>query len=120
MDLGEIIEYCVKFPGSTEDFPFDDVTLTYKVMGKVFILIPTASEELRINLKCNPEHAIELREEYASIIPGFHMNKKHWNTVILDESISRKLLEKMISHSYELVVKSLTKSQKIALAKITE
>ena len=120
MDLGELIEYCVKFKASTEDFPFDEVTLTYKVGGKIFILIPTDSEELRINLKCNPEKAIQLREEHPAIIPGFHMNKKHWNTVILDGSLSRKLLHELIKHSYELVYESLTKAKREEISNMEE
>lgn len=120
MDLGDLIEYCARLKASTEDFPFDEVTLTYKVGGKIFILISTASETLRINLKCNPERAIQLREEFSAIIPGFHMNKKHWNTVVLDGSLPKKLVHEMIAHSYELVYKSLTKAKKEQISNLKE
>lgn len=112
VDLGVITEYCVKKPGVEETFPFDETTLVYKVMGKMFILIPTMSEDLRMNLKCDPEKAMQLRESYEAITPGFHMNKKHWNTVIPDGSISDKMIFELIDHSYDLVVKSLTRKLK--------
>ena len=111
-DLGVITEYCISKKGSEETFPFDEVTLVYKVMGKMFALVPTDREALTLNLKCDPERAEILREEYDGIRPGFHMNKKHWNTVHLDGSVPDKLVFELIDHSYDLVVKSLTRKLK--------
>jgi predicted DNA-binding protein (MmcQ/YjbR family) len=101
--------------GVTEGFPFDNNTLVYKVMGKMFAL--TSVDEFQgINLKCNPEVGVQLREEYSGVQPGYHMNKKHWITVQMDGSISDKLLKSSIDASYDLVAASLTKSQQKALA----
>jgi predicted DNA-binding protein (MmcQ/YjbR family) len=101
-------EYCLSKPGVTESFPFNDTTLVFKVVGKVFAL--AGIENFRqINLKCDPEKAIELRADYNGVIPGFHMNKKHWNTVSIFEDLPTKLIFELIDHSYNLVVLSLTK-----------
>jgi predicted DNA-binding protein (MmcQ/YjbR family) len=98
--------------GVTEEFPFDNNTLVYKVMGKMFAL--THVEEFEgINLKCDPEVGAQLREEYASVQPGYHMNKKHWITVQMDGSISDKLVKSWIDASYELVVASLPKKYRV-------
>jgi len=112
--------YCLQKKGVTEEFPFDETTLAFKVMGKLFALTSLNEVVFRINLKCDPEWAIELRDEYESIIPGYHMNKKHWNTVIINYTIPNDLLKKMIDHSYDLVVKKLTKKQQLALTKMDE
>ncbi len=106
MNIEEIREYCLKKQGVADGFPFDEVTLVFKVAGKMFALA-NLDGELSINLKCNPEKAIELREQYPSVIPGYHMNKVHWNTIIMDGSISDKLVKEWIDHSYELVKSSL-------------
>ena len=106
MDIEWIRSYCLSKPGSEESFPFDDTTLVIKVGGKIFILI-SLEGDFSINLKCDPILAIELREEHPSISPGYHMNKKHWNTVYPDGSLPKKLLLEMIDHSYELVFQSL-------------
>ena len=101
-------------PGVTEEFPFGDSTLVYKVMGKIFAL--TNVEVFKgINLKCDPERAVELREEYFAVQPGYHMNKKHWNTITMDGSVENRLIKSWIDHSYELVVSSLSKSNQEAL-----
>lgn len=101
--------------GVTEEFPFDNQTLVFKVMGKMFALTGVDTFE-SINLKCDPDRAIALREEYdGKIVPGYHMNKKHWNTIDMDGSISDHLIKSLIDHSYELVVKSLTKKQRATL-----
>ncbi len=101
-------------PGVTEEFPFGDSTLVYKVMGKIFAL--TNVEVFKgINLKCDPEKAVELREEYLAVQPGYHMNKKHWNTIAMDGSVENRLIKSWIDHSYELVVSSLSKSNQEAL-----
>ena len=106
MDIEEIRAYCLSKKGTEESFPFDDTTLVVKVGGKIFILI-SLDRDFSMNLKCDPEKAIELRESNPSIIPGWHMNKKHWNTVIMDGSVSKKLLFEMIDHSYDLIYQSL-------------
>ena len=111
MNIEDIRNYCLLKKGSSEDFPFDDVTLVFKVMGKMFALA-SLDGDLSINLKCNPEKAIELRASYPSVIPGYHMNKKHWNSVIIDGSVNDRLIMEWIDHSYALVVNSLTKKQK--------
>ena len=93
----------------TEEFPFDETTLVFKVMGKMFALTGLDTPEFKVNLKCDPDRSIELREEYESIIAGFHMNKKHWNTVSSDGTISNEFFKELIDHSYDLVVKGLPK-----------
>ncbi|MDO6811860.1 MmcQ/YjbR family DNA-binding protein [Tenacibaculum soleae] len=112
MNIEELHDYCLTKKGVTENFPFDDVTLVFKVMGKMFALVGLDSwekGETKINLKCNPERSLELREQYESINPGWHMNKKHWNTVTLNNDVSDKLAFELIDHSYELIIKGLTK-----------
>lgn len=106
MNIEKLREYCLAKPAVSEDFPFDETTLVFKVAGKIFALTDLEGE-LRINLKCDPERAISLREQYPVILPGYHMNKKHWNTVIVDGSIDTSLLMELIDHSYDLVVESL-------------
>lgn len=98
----------------TEEFPFDEETLVLKVMGKMFAL-SNINEFNSINLKCDPENALELREKFQAVQPGYHMNKKHWNTVLIDGSIPDTLLRQWIDESYQLVVVGLPKTQKIAL-----
>jgi len=93
----------------TEEFPFDETTLVFKVCGKVFALTGLKSPEFKVNLKCDPDRAVELRETYESITAGFHMNKKHWNTVSIDGSFSNELFMELIDHSYLLVIKGLPK-----------
>lgn len=114
MSIEEIREYCLSKPGTTESFPFDEDTLVFKVMGKMFCLT-SLSESDRMNLKCDPEKATELRERYDCVIPGFHMNKKMWNTVIIDGSVSKKLLLEWIDHSWDEVVKGLPKKVRAEL-----
>jgi len=101
----------------TEEFPFDENTLVFKVMGKMFALTNLDSFE-SINLKCDPEDGVQLREQYSSVLPGYHMNKKHWITVLMDGSIPDKLIQEWIEQSYQLVASSLTKSQKIDLDRL--
>ncbi len=115
MKLEEFRDYCLAKRGVTESFPFGEDTLVFKVMGKIFALTGL-QQPASANLKCEPEKAIELREEYPDFIyPGYHMNKKHWNTVEL-ESLPPKLLRELIDHSYELVVNGLTKKEKDILS----
>jgi predicted DNA-binding protein (MmcQ/YjbR family) len=108
MNIEELREYCIAKNGVTESFPFDEETLVFKVINKMFLLT-NINKDLSMNVKCDPEKAIELREEYNSVLPGWHMNKKHWNTVNIDGSISDKQLKEWIDQSYELIVASLTK-----------
>jgi len=112
MNIETIIEYCLSKKGAIEDFPFDEETLVFKVGGKMFALIPLEKIPLQINLKCDPEKAIELREQYEDVQPGWHMSKKYWNTVILDGNIRLPELKDWIDHSYDEVVKGLKKSER--------
>ncbi len=111
MNVEDIRLYCLEKRGVTESFPFDDTTLVFKVMNKMFALV-NLDDDPRLNLKCDPEQAIVLREHYDSVIPGYHMNKKHWNTIVLDETISDRLLMQWIDDSYNLIVESLPKKLK--------
>ncbi len=104
--------YCLKKPGTTEDFPFDETTLVFKVMGKMYSLTNLNREGFKVNLKCDPVYALELREQYEEVAPGYHMSKKHWNTVDFEGSLDVKLLCKLIDHSYDMVVKGLKKSDR--------
>ena len=115
MDLNSIIEICARLKGTEETFPFDKTTLVFKVMGKMYALIDI-HESRTINLKCDPEMAIELRERYEEIEPGWHMNKSHWNTVNLQGNLKEAMIQEMIVNSYDLVVKSLTKKLRDELA----
>jgi len=110
MNIEEFREYCLQKKGVEEGFPFGETVLIFKVLGKMFALTSTEGE-FTINLKCEPEKAIELREKYSGVKPGYHMNKKHWNTVYFDDSFSDAAAKSWIDHSYNLVVKSLTKAQ---------
>ena len=112
MSLEELRAYCLQKKGASIDFPFDDVTMVIKVGGKMFILIAIDNDPLRINLKCDPYIAEGLRERYNAVIPGYHMNKIHWNTVIIDNTISDKIIKDMIDDSYELVFSKLSKKNK--------
>ena len=105
MNAEEIREYALLKDGVEEGFPFGEETLVFKANGKIFLLVSLYAHPLQFNVKCDPERAIELREEYACIIPGYHMNKRHWNTVIVDKTLSSKQLKELIDHSYSLVFK---------------
>ena len=108
MHIEEYRDYCLAFDQVTEEFPFDENTLVFKVAGKMFAL--TDVDEFRsVNLKCDPEWAIQLREEYNAIRSGYHMNKKHWNTIEMDGSLSDNFVKELILHSYKLVVATLPK-----------
>jgi predicted DNA-binding protein (MmcQ/YjbR family) len=107
-----IIEYCLNKPASSSGYPFGEGTLVFKVVNKMFALIPEENSPLRINLKCDPDDALALREQHPAIIPGYHMNKKHWNTLILDGSLPEKLVYELIDHSYELVVSKMSKAER--------
>ena len=112
MNIESFREYCLAKKGVTEDFPFDEDTLAFRVGGKIFALTSLDFRPFRVNLKCDPEWAEQLRLQYADIIPGYHMNKKHWNSVYLGSpSLSMDLKQKLVDHSYDLILKSLTKKQ---------
>ncbi len=108
MHIESFQEFCLSLPEVTEEFPFGPDTLVYKVRGKMFALTDLSLFE-SINLKCNPEEAIELRERYPAVTPGYHMNKKHWNTIALDNSIKDTLLYSWIRSSYDLVLSGMPK-----------
>lgn len=116
MNIEDFRIYCLNKKGVTEDTPFDETTLVFKVMGKMFSLT-SLNKDFSINLKCDPGLALELRDQHPAVKPGYHMNKKHWNTVDIDGSIPDDLLKKWIDHSYDLVVNKLTGSQKELLKK---
>ncbi len=112
MNIEELREYCLARPAVTESTPFDDVTLVFKVAGKMFAIIPLDKPDLSITLKCDPEKAIALRERYPFVKPGYHTSKIHWNTIFIDGTVERYLILEWIDHSWEMVVKSLNRKQK--------
>jgi predicted DNA-binding protein (MmcQ/YjbR family) len=105
MNIEEIREYALSLKNVSESFPFGNDTLVFKVNDKIFLLASLASEVLQFNVKCDPEHAVELREQYSCILPGYHMNKKHWNTIIVDGTLTASQLREFIKDSYFLVAK---------------
>lgn len=109
MHIETLREYCLSKKAVTEDFPFGETTLVFRVKEKIFLLVALDTDPLQFNAKCDPEKAMELREAYDAVKPGYHMNKKHWNTIIIDGSISSKLIKEMIDDSYNLIVQSLPK-----------
>jgi len=112
MNIEEFRQYCISKKGVTESFPFDEQTLVFKVIGKMFALSGLERVPSQVNLKCDPERSIQLRAEYdGSIIPGYHMSKLHWNTLML-EQLPPKLILELIDHSYDLVVSKFTKKLK--------
>lgn len=115
MDATQLREHCLTFPGSTETFPFGGETSVFKVAGKMFALSRLAREPLEISLKCEPPLAEQLREAHPAVRPGYHLNKRHWNTVAVDGSLDDQLLKDMIEDSYDLVVSRLPMSRRRAL-----
>lgn len=109
MNIETLRDYCIAKSGVTESFPFDSVTLVFKVSNKIFALLDTESRPTTINLKCDPERAVQLRETFTAVGPGYHMNKTHWNTITLDGSVRWHDVQEWIDHSYELVKKGLPK-----------
>jgi len=105
MNVEELRDYAIAKPDTEEGFPFGESTLVFKVKGKIFLLVALEADPLQFNAKCDPERAQELREQYEAVQPGYHMNKKHWNTVIVDGTLSNKQLKELVDHSYNLVAK---------------
>ncbi len=121
MDIETFRHYVMNMKGVEETLPFGPDTLVYKVMGKIFAITGLDATEFRVNLKCDPERAIQLREEYpGDIIPGWHMNKQHWNTVYFETGLSRELLIELIHDSYDLIVESLPKKLQEELRSLDE
>lgn len=117
MILADFCAHCLVLPAVEETVPFGPDVLVYKVAGKMFALATPDEMPHRVNLKCDPERALELRDRYEDITPGYHMNKKHWNTIMLGGRLSNALIKDLIQHSYELVVASLPKKVREELAK---
>ena len=111
MDLENFREYCLSKPNAIEDTPFSDDVLVFKVGGKMFALAALDAVPATVNLKCDPDLALDLRDRYEQVRPGYHMNKKHWNTVEIDSGLPDTELRRMIDHSFELVVQNLPKSK---------
>ena len=118
--LEHLRAYCLQKPGAYEDFPFDNVTLTFRVKGKMFALCNVNEHPPEVNLKCDPELSELLREKYDAVNPGWHMNKRHWNTLTLDGTIPDNEVLELIDLSYELVVKTLSKSERQKLTRFTK
>ncbi|WP_221391903.1 MmcQ/YjbR family DNA-binding protein [Dyadobacter sp. NIV53] len=112
MNLESLRDYCLALPGVTEELPFGPDTLVFKVMGKVFLLTSLDSPSLSFNVKCDPEKAEDLRASYSDVQPGYHMNKKHWNTVHVTGSVSSEILFSWVKDSYDLIVSALPKRAK--------
>ncbi len=116
MNIEDLRVFCIAKKGVTEECPFDETTLVFKVMGKMFALTGLDDEDQTINLKCDPEYAIELREKFSEdIFPGYHMNKQHWNTINYSGALKDSFVKELVNHSYDLVVSGLTKKLKTAL-----
>lgn len=114
MDMEQLREYCLKKRGVEESFPFGEEVLVFKVGGKIFLLA-NLSEGATFNVKCDPDLAVELRERHEEVQPGYHMNKRHWNTVRMDGALKTKELREMIDHSYNIVVAALPKRVRAGL-----
>ncbi|TAD95974.1 MAG: MmcQ/YjbR family DNA-binding protein [Bacteroidetes bacterium] len=115
MNIEDLRNYCLDFKGVTEEFPFDNKTLVFKVLGKMFALTDVDNFE-SVNLKCDPQYALELRERHQAVREGWHMNKKHWNTVSVHSDLNIQQIKDLIKHSYDLVVAKLNKNDKNKLA----
>lgn len=105
MNVEELREYTLSLPDVAESFPFGEETLVFKTNDKIFLLVSLSSTPLQFNVKCDPEYAIELREQFSCILPGYHMNKKHWNTILVDGMLTNAQIKKFINDSYCLVFK---------------
>ena len=115
MNIEQLREHCLSYKAVSEHFAFDMFTLVFKVGSKMFALIPLDNPQAQIALKCDPEKAIELREEFSCIVPAYHFNKKHWNSVIMSNEISEDKIKELINHSYDLVLAGLPRKEKLEL-----
>jgi len=115
MNIENIRQYCLAKPAVSESLPFDRDTLVFKVGHKIFALINLESDPLKINLKCNPERAVALRTQYWQITPGYHMNKKHWNTISLEGHLTPAFIRDLIDHSYDSVMQSMSLKERTAI-----
>jgi predicted DNA-binding protein (MmcQ/YjbR family) len=115
MNVEKIRDHCLIKKGVEESFPFDNSTLVFKVGGKIFLLLSLDESPVQFNVKCQPDKAVELREKYSSVRPGYHMNKQHWNTIVCDGSAAEKLIFEWIDNSYDLIVKTLPAKTKTLL-----
>jgi predicted DNA-binding protein (MmcQ/YjbR family) len=111
----DVLDLCSSLPGAVEDYPFGDGVAVFKVGGKMFALIPLEDNAETVNLKCDPDRALELRARYAAVRPGYHQNKRHWNTIELDGTVEDDELRDLVDHSYELVVDGLTRAERARL-----
>lgn len=112
MRFDQVRDYMLRLPGAVEDFPFGPEVMVFRVGGKIFAILAYEEVPARVNLKCDPARALELRDQFDSVIPGYHMNKKHWNTVVLDGELAPHQVEELIDHSYELIVRALPKNRR--------
>jgi len=112
MDSRELREQCLALPGSVEEFPFNDEVSVFKVGGKMFALSMLDGEPLQVSVKCDPELAVQLRTSHPAITPGYHLNKRHWNTITLDGSVADEMVRDFLGDSYDLVVASLPKARR--------
>ncbi|MBR6757318.1 MAG: MmcQ/YjbR family DNA-binding protein [Bacteroidaceae bacterium] len=120
MDIECLREYCLSLPLVTECFPFDETTLVFKVEGKMFLFTSLDRVELMVNVKCDPDYALVLRDAYSEVVPGYHCNKKYWNTIHITPSLKGSLVREWILHSYCEVVKKLNRTQRERIAKLLE
>jgi predicted DNA-binding protein (MmcQ/YjbR family) len=116
MTRGELRDHCLSFLGTEETFPFGPENSVFKVAGNIFALSRLTDDPLRVSLKCEPALAEQLRAAHAAVIPGYHLNKRHWNTVVIDGSLPRAMIEDMVEDSYDLVVSKLSRARQRALA----
>jgi len=118
LTLDVIKAYCLAKPGSSAGYPFGEGTLVFKVLDRMFALCSEDEQPLRINLKCDPDDALALRAQYSAIVPGYHMNKRHWNSLIMDGSLPENLVFELIDHSYQLVVTKMSQTKQRKLRAI--
>ena len=115
MTAADLRDYCLSLRGTEEEFPFGPDTSAFKVVGKIFALSRLSEDPLRVSLKCDPSLAEELRKAHAAVIPGYHLNKRHWNTVIIDGSLTDELIRDLVEDSYDLIVSRLPRQRRQAL-----
>lgn len=118
MNIEDLRLYYIGKPGVTEETPFGPDALVYKVMGKMWAIISLSREPAQTALKCDPDRALELRETYSGILPGYHLNKKHWNTIHIEDDVDDSMIVELADHSYDLVKKSLTKKLRLELEEL--